>query len=81
MKINECRLCPRNCGAPRTDTLGTGFCRMGADPVVARAALHEWEEPCISGQNGSGTVFFSGCNLQCVYCQNQRISTTGYGKK
>ena len=54
---------------------------MGAEPVVARAALHMWEEPCVSGKNGSGTVFFSGCNLQCVYCQNYEISASGYGKQ
>ena len=73
-----CRLCPRDCGADRAS--GRGFCGMGEDPVLARAALHLWEEPCISGERGSGTVFFSGCALRCVYCQNGAISTGRYGK-
>ena len=75
-----CNLCPRRCGAARTDTAGGGFCAMPALPVVARAALHFWEEPCISGQRGSGTVFFSGCNLRCVFCQNGKISRENFGK-
>ena len=71
----HCRLCPRSCGADRRRAaVSSGFCRMGADLYIARAALHFWEEPCISGKNGSGTVFFTGCNLGCVYCQNQGIS-------
>ncbi len=70
----RCSLCPRHCGAMRTDTAGEGFCGMGTLPVVARAARHLWEEPCISGARGSGTVFFSGCSLGCVFCQNQPIS-------
>ncbi len=74
MVIGECRLCPRNCGVRRGTETGGGFCGMGADPVVARAALHFWEEPCISGKNGSGTVFFTGCPLRCVFCQNDEIS-------
>ncbi|MBQ8974746.1 MAG: 4Fe-4S cluster-binding domain-containing protein [Oscillospiraceae bacterium] len=73
-----CRLCPRQCGADRTRS--TGFCGMTDTPVVARAALHMWEEPCISGENGSGAVFFSGCALRCVYCQNAQISSGRYGK-
>ena len=73
--IASCRQCPRNCGVCRTGTAGNGFCHMGELPVVARAALHFWEEPCISGTRGSGTVFFSGCSLQCVFCQNYEIST------
>ena len=76
----SCNLCPRRCGAVRTDTGGGGFCGMPALPVVARAALHFWEEPCISGKRGSGAVFFSGCNLQCVFCQNRSISHGKYGK-
>ena len=76
----SCNLCPRRCGAVRTDTGGGGFCGMPALPVVARAALHFWEEPCISGKRGSGAVFFSGCNLQCVFCQNGSISYGKYGK-
>lgn len=69
--------CPRECGADRTN--GTGFCGGGALPKIARAALHFWEEPCISGVNGSGTVFFSGCSLRCVYCQNRRIALGDVG--
>jgi Uncharacterized Fe-S protein PflX, homolog of pyruvate formate lyase activating proteins len=75
MRIEHCTLCPRRCGALREQTTGHGFCGMGADPVVARAALHFWEEPCISGTRGSGTVFFTGCSLKCVFCQNYQIST------
>lgn len=74
-EIKSCTLCPRNCHAKRDEQGGKGFCRMGTLPVVARAALHFWEEPCISGSNGSGAVFFSGCSLQCVFCQNYEIST------
>lgn len=75
MRIECCKLCPRRCGALREAREGNGFCRMGADPVVARAALHFWEEPCLSGTRGSGAVFFTGCSLQCVFCQNYEIST------
>ena len=75
MRIESCRLCPRECGAAREAETGNGFCTMGADPVVARAALHYWEEPCISGKRGSGAVFFTGCSLKCVFCQNYEIST------
>lgn len=69
-----CNLCPRRCNAQRTLHTGGGFCRMGTLPVVARAAAHMWEEPCLSGTRGSGTVFFSGCSLGCVFCQNEPIS-------
>jgi putative pyruvate formate lyase activating enzyme len=75
MRIENCTLCPRRCGALREEKSGQGYCGMGADPVVARAALHFWEEPCISGTRGSGTVFFTGCSLKCVFCQNYQIST------
>lgn len=75
-----CTLCPRRCGAVRTEARGEGFCGMPALPVVARAALHHWEEPSISGSSGSGTVFFSGCVLGCVFCQNGSISHGGFGK-
>jgi len=75
MKIEHCTLCPRKCGVVREETSGSGYCGMGANPVVARAALHFWEEPCISGKRGSGTVFFTGCSLKCVFCQNYQIST------
>ena len=77
----RCTLCPRRCGALRTETEGRGFCGMPAAPVVARAALHHWEEPCISGDRGSGTVFFSGCVLGCIFCQNGRISREHWGKR
>jgi len=70
-----CNLCPRRCAALRTQTHGLGYCRMGTLPQVARAARHLWEEPCISGEQGSGTVFFCGCQLGCVFCQNAPIST------
>ena len=75
-----CDLCPRRCGAVRTEEAGHGFCRQPSLPVIARAALHHWEEPCISGSGGSGAVFFSGCVLRCVYCQNAPISRGGVGK-
>ena len=73
-----CRSCPRACGAHR-DAGEKGLCGGGLLPRVARAALHHWEEPCISGTRGSGTVFFSGCSLRCVFCQNYEISTLGKG--
>lgn len=75
-----CNLCPRKCGAVRTADRGEGRCRMPEAPVVARAALHLWEEPPISGTKGSGTVFFSGCSLGCVFCQNEQISHRDFGK-
>lgn len=78
-----CNLCPRKCNIQRkalTDA-GKGFCNMGENPVIARAALHYWEEPPISGTRGSGTVFFSGCNLKCAYCQNEEISKGCFGKE
>lgn len=75
-----CRLCPRDCGALRTETEGAGLCRMPAVPVLARAALHMWEEPPISGTRGSGTIFFSGCSLGCVFCQNGEISHENFGR-
>ncbi|MBP3705714.1 MAG: radical SAM protein, partial [Clostridia bacterium] len=77
----KCNLCPRHCNAERTHTQNVGgFCSMPLGAVVARAALHFGEEPSISGKNGSGTVFFSGCSLCCVYCQNAKISQENYGK-
>ncbi len=75
-----CNLCPRKCGALRTLDKGEGVCRMPEGPVVARAALHRWEEPPISGTRGAGTVFFSGCPLGCVFCQNESISHENVGK-
>ena len=77
----KCSLCPRRCDAVRTETQNIGgFCRQPSAPRLARAALHFWEEPCISGINGSGTVFFSGCTLGCIYCQNYEISHGDFGK-
>lgn len=75
-----CRLCPRNCGALRTETAGRGYCRTPFVPVLARAALHHWEEPPVSGVRGSGTIFFSGCSLGCVFCQNEKISHQDFGR-
>ncbi|MDO4866264.1 MAG: radical SAM protein [Clostridia bacterium] len=75
-----CSDCPHGCGALRGE-LGNGFCRMGADPVIARAAPHYDEEPVISGTRGSGAIFFSGCALRCRFCQNYPISHDGFGKK
>ena len=74
-----CGICPRNCKVDRIKN--AGYCRVPALPVVAKACLHMWEEPCISGSRGSGTVFFSGCNLKCVYCQNHDISQECFGKE
>ena len=79
MKEFVCKLCPRNCGALRGET-GKGRCGMGAEPRIARAAPHYDEEPVISGTRGAGTVFFSGCSLQCCFCQNYELSHEGYGK-
>jgi len=76
----RCNLCPRNCSALRTESTGSGYCRMPESPVLARAALHHWEEPPISGDRGSGTIFFSGCSLGCVFCQNEKISHQDFGK-
>lgn len=78
MNLKNCRLCPRNCGADRTRG-NNGYCRAGASAKIARSAPHMWEEPCISGENGSGAVFFSHCNMQCVFCQNYKISRLGMG--
>ena len=76
-----CTVCPRHCGVIREASVGKGFCKMGENAVVARVAKHMWEEPCISGTRGSGTVFFSGCVLKCVFCQNYKISTQNFGKE
>lgn len=75
MNVERCNLCPRKCNTIRP----AGFCQSPAEPVIARAALHHWEEPVISGTRGSGTIFFSGCNLKCVFCQNYGISTKREG--
>lgn len=74
---NSCRLCPRKCGINRYNSVG--FCGMGAEIKAAKASLHQWEEPCISYNNGAGTIFFSGCSLKCAFCQNSEISSNGFG--
>lgn len=78
-KYEDCLLCPRKCGINRR-TGQTGVCGVSSEIKVARAALHYWEEPCISGKKGSGAVFFSGCSLHCVFCQNREISDGKAGK-
>ena len=79
LEMSRCRVCPRKCGADREHGK-TGYCKAPSGVAAARAALHFWEEPCISGTTGSGTVFFSGCNLRCVYCQNHHIAEMESGK-
>ena len=79
MEMTECRLCPRQCGVDRSKQ--TGYCGVSDRVKPARAALHFWEEPCISGERGSGTVFFSGCALKCVFCQNYQLSAGHFGKE
>lgn len=79
MDLEKCRICPRECGVDRTAG-GKGFCGTDEKVLVARAALHAWEEPCISGAEGSGAVFFSGCTLRCVFCQNHAISRAKMGE-
>lgn len=78
--MRDCTLCPRECHADRTAGR-LGFCGQSDQLMAARAALHFWEEPCLSGTNGSGTVFFSGCNLRCIYCQNHTIAQGQTGKE
>ena len=77
--MSNCSLCPRNCNIDRSAGK-KGFCNTTEDIMLSRAALHLWEEPCISGNTGSGTVFFSGCTLRCVFCQNKNISNGMIGK-
>ena len=78
----NCNLCPRKCDANRSEKENiNGFCKMPLQPVVARADLHFWEEPTISGTNGSGTVFFGGCSLRCIYCQNYEVSRGKVGER
>jgi len=82
-KLNNCNLCPRNCNVDRENG-ELGFCKMAKTMIIARSDLHFWEEPAISGETklkGSGTIFFSGCNLQCIYCQNYKISKERKGKE
>ncbi len=81
--MSECNLCPRKCNTERSEHAGdvTGFCGEGTGMRISRAALHFWEEPRISGTEGSGAVFFTGCNLKCVFCQNAEISENGRGRE
>lgn len=78
--MSNCTLCPRHCGADRAGGK-TGVCGVGERVLIARAAAHYWEEPCISGERGSGAVFFSGCSLKCVFCQNYEISSGMKGRE
>lgn len=77
--MSNCNICPRKCGVDRSEK--TGICGVPDTLKIARAGAHFWEEPCISGYGGSGAVFFSGCNLKCVFCQNYEISSGGFGKE
>ena len=79
LDFTNCHLCPRNCGVNRN--ISEGFCGCSSTLKAARAALHHWEEPCISGTRGSGAVFFSGCTLKCCFCQNYLISQGNFGKE
>lgn len=83
--MSFCNVCPRSCKVDRKQSIHekgrSGYCRSGMLPIVSRAALHHWEEPCISGTRGAGTVFFAGCNLSCVYCQNYEISELMHGEE
>ena len=79
MDYKDCTLCERKCHINRYEK--KGVCGADNKLKVARAALHYWEEPCISGSSGSGTIFFSNCNLKCLFCQNKKISTNGFGKE
>lgn len=78
-ELTQCKLCPRNCSVNRLEGK-KGYCKVDSGLVVARAGLHFWEEPCISAKNGSGTIFFTGCNMGCIFCQNQKIASGKAGK-
>ena len=80
MNLDNCNICPRKCGVNRNKK-ELGFCKAGNKIKIARYSLHFWEEPCISGKKGSGTIFFSGCNLKCIFCQNYDISFNNNGKE
>lgn len=77
-ELNSCQICPHNCRINRNNG-DVGRCRSGRNIKIALASIHNYEEPCISGKNGSGTIFFSNCNLSCIYCQNYKISQLGKG--
>lgn len=77
--LNKCNLCPRQCSVNR-NCGEVGYCKAGSEITIAKYYLHKWEEPCITGGNGSGTIFFTYCNLRCLFCQNYKISTLNYGK-
>lgn len=77
--MSECNICPRGCGVDRSSGK-LGFCRAPEDFLVAKTMIHKWEEPCIAGEGGAGTVFFSGCNLRCIFCQNCEISRGDKGE-
>jgi putative pyruvate formate lyase activating enzyme len=77
--LKNCKICPRQCGSNRY--YGRGVCGANAEILAAKAFLHQWEEPCINGSLGSGAIFFSGCNMNCVFCQNYKISQKGFGKE
>lgn len=77
--MSSCKLCPRECNIDRSNSLG--FCEASNEIMLARASLHYWEEPCLSGDSGSGTIFFSHCNMKCIFCQNYDISTKNFGYK
>jgi len=79
-EFNSCKLCPRNCSVNR-NCGQIGYCNAGNEITIAKYYLHQWEEPCITGENGSGTIFFTYCNLRCLFCQNYKISTLNYGQK
>ena len=80
MNLKKCNICPRNCGINREEGK-IGYCKCDDKIKIALASIHNYEEPCISGKNGSGTVFFSNCNLNCIFCQNYEISQQGKGKE
>ena len=80
MNLSKCDICPRKCGVNR-EKGELGFCKMKDKIKIARYSLHYWEEPIISGETGSGTIFFSGCNLKCIFCQNYKISSENMGKE
>lgn len=77
--LNKCQMCPHKCKIDRKEK--KGWCKAGDSPKLSLVSIHDYEEPCISGENGSGTIFFTGCNMRCVYCQNYKISDGMYGKE